>query len=869
LFNDIVLVEQGGTVTIPQKGSARARAAQQKAKKKKRGVLVGAVLLLAVAGGGYAWSVYGGGGAGPADGKVAASAPDSEQLVEKLASLKERLANNGPDPRLRTEVFAVPEEPSTKASRNELLEDVDRGLAVRQKLGKVKPPDSLTVPFDDLKAYFASVDKALEVDGQAGRDLQLWLNKARVNTRAENALGPIAVNSLTVAFREWQADRTKAGNDEAELLVLALEKRLQGIEDGRRTLLVQIPSQEKPLERALPVATLDKARQSLTETSVPAASDVDVSEVLTEIQQKFEASGPDAALVERTRKLVPTREDQIKAKDQLLIALERAGGVVTLLETTRTQPPNPELPFDTVESYYAKIELTLEPLRTGTAKALPPWAETRRTALRDEKNMQQSVMRVCRNAYTRWNRQRDDVSGTGSEDLVGNLQQLKQGIATAGRLFPDSKAEFDKIIPETALAEVKAESERVKTRQVWLGSSKKLLTVLDNVKQLADWRAVAKQTDADLEALRTGAADLAKDPAVMGDLQRASKLRDAWTEADKRVTELSAKIAAGDLKGADNVARAGMPGLEGKEEFRQLGDAAARCRDAFDGLDNKLEIDQASALLAEARELLKNYANLAPAADARIKEWIAKVDDLKRTAAGMVQIEAGTTRLSAQQVQAFFLAPTECSSGDFNKFLKELHAAVDNIKDPAAKLQAVAPRFVGADLNQERLQSLLDREQRRVSDKLPADKIDWHAAAAYCAWNGLALPTPAEWSLAAFGPGNRFAYPWGPEWSNDPQQRNTNNQKLAEVDAGGLSWRKADGKSMLHHLGGNVAEWLAAEPGATTAPQAGGRYNDSDSKAREAAGGVMSSFEKTDTRLGVGFRTALRPRTFIGQLWPR
>jgi formylglycine-generating enzyme required for sulfatase activity len=483
--------------------------------------------------------------------------------------------------------------------------------------------------------------------------------------------------------------------------------------------------------------------------------------------------------------------------------------------------------------------------------------------------MQASVLRTCRTAYTRWNKHREELAGSGSEELVADLKRLQTGIAAAGRLFPDSKSELDKIIPATALAEVQADVDRGNKMVGLLGSTKKVLEVLDGVKQLADWRAVATQSNTELENLRAGAADFAKEPAVMRDLQRATQLCLRWTEADKRVTALAAKIAAGDLKGADSVAGAGVPGIEGKEEFKQLSDAADKCRDAFEALDTQLEIDQASSLLADARAMLKSYASLAPAADERIKSWIEKVGDLKRTAAGMVQIEAGTTRASPQQVQAFFIAATECSFGDFNKFLLELRAAVANVKDPAARLQAIAPRLVGAEITQERLESLLNREVRRVSDKLPVDRLDWHAAAAYCAWNGLVLPTPAEWALAAFGPGNQFQFPWGPQWSNDPQQRNPNDKQPAEVDAGGLSWRKSQGKS-LHHLGGNVAEWLAPEQqGSASAPQAGGKYNDSEGNAKERAGGQMPSMDKTDSRPGFGFRTALRPRTFIGQLWPR
>ena len=74
----------------------------------------------------------------------------------------------------------------------------------------------------------------------------------------------------------------------------------------------------------------------------------------------------------------------------------------------------------------------------------------------------------------------------------------------------------------------------------------------------------------------------------------------------------------------------------------------------------------------------------------------------------------------------------------------------------------------------------------------------------------------------------------------------------------------------LHHLAGNVAEWLAADAGATTAQLAGGRYNDtSETKAREQAEGKLLDSDKSDARRGFGCRVVLRVQGFPGLDWPR
>ncbi len=101
-------------------------------------------------------------------------------------------------------------------------------------------------------------------------------------------------------------------------------------------------------------------------------------------------------------------------------------------------------------------------------------------------------------------------------------------------------------------------------------------------------------------------------------------------------------------------------------------------------------------------------------------------------------------------------------------------------------------------------------------DDYPVVQVDWHRAAAYCAWAGARLPTEAEWEFAARGPENRL-FPWGDTF--DPARLNYCDQSCAGMsdpsfDDGfpdtapvgsfphGASWVGA------MDMAGNVREWV-------------------------------------------------------------
>lgn len=115
----------------------------------------------------------------------------------------------------------------------------------------------------------------------------------------------------------------------------------------------------------------------------------------------------------------------------------------------------------------------------------------------------------------------------------------------------------------------------------------------------------------------------------------------------------------------------------------------------------------------------------------------------------------------------------------------------------------------------------------------PVVNVSWHAAVAYCQWEGKRLPTEAEWAHASRGK-LRGLFPWGDE-PVDKQRANYGGSGHGTTTAVGDYPANGYG---LFDMAGNVWEFLADEwqpysPGAQRNPVAGGdRFEAGDSFLR-------------------------------------
>lgn len=88
----------------------------------------------------------------------------------------------------------------------------------------------------------------------------------------------------------------------------------------------------------------------------------------------------------------------------------------------------------------------------------------------------------------------------------------------------------------------------------------------------------------------------------------------------------------------------------------------------------------------------------------------------------------------------------------------------------------------------------------------PATNLNWHEAAAYCAWLGGRLPTEGEWEKAARGV-EGYVFPWNNEWeASNANLEHYGKGSAQSVDRYGKTDRS--GYEVIN-LAGNVREWTA------------------------------------------------------------
>lgn len=165
--------------------------------------------------------------------------------------------------------------------------------------------------------------------------------------------------------------------------------------------------------------------------------------------------------------------------------------------------------------------------------------------------------------------------------------------------------------------------------------------------------------------------------------------------------------------------------------------------------------------------------------------------------------------------------------------------------------------------------------QDEALTRWPALYVTWDEAEKFCAVKHARLPTEAEWEKAARGPEGNL-YPWGDAMPN-PKLAMFGQHHVHEIPILAAVDSHDDGKSPygLHHMAGNVAEWVqdwfgfdyyAYMPDRNPAGPTTGRYKSVRGGSwkskrvmlRTATRGGSSPHQRSAT---IGFRCARSPVT--------
>jgi formylglycine-generating enzyme required for sulfatase activity len=152
----------------------------------------------------------------------------------------------------------------------------------------------------------------------------------------------------------------------------------------------------------------------------------------------------------------------------------------------------------------------------------------------------------------------------------------------------------------------------------------------------------------------------------------------------------------------------------------------------------------------------------------------------------------------------------------------------------------------------------------------PVLYVTWQEAVGFCTSQGKRLPTEAEWEKAARGP-NALLFPWG-DTAPDSERAMFGQHHVHEIPILAAVDSHLAGRSPygLHHMAGNVAEWVqdwfgldyyAYMPGRNPAGPSSGRYKGVrggswKSKIIMLRSATRSGFNPDQRSATIGFRCA-------------
>lgn len=357
-----------------------------------------------------------------------------------------------------------------------------------------------------------------------------------------------------------------------------------------------------------------------------------------------------------------------------------------------------------------------------------------------------------------------------------------------------------------------------------------------------------------------------------------------WSERRRLVQEALEALAKRDAASArERLSDRSLNTVRDKSPIAGLITSQQAVAEGFELLLTKLDIEAAKKQLEQARRELdasadvlmsagdEPFAELARQAASYPERCLERLTELEsRTKSAMAPCLGGQAEPKGESasVEPFFLDRYEVSVERYEAFLKWMK---EHPEEALKLFDGNQENFRDASRGPDYL-----RSSPRPYPTGPMQSVNYFEALAFVRHEQKSLPTAAEWWVAAKGDasqGRVRRYAFDP----DPNARDIgrsfdvsfgNNKKPMAVDSGEEA-AGFTGRNRVHHLAGNVAEWLHADPSSNEARLAGAAYSDSEAREERLTGEDFYIDRKRTGNAKYGFRGILRPKDFFGELVPK
>ncbi len=454
----------------------------------------------------------------------------------------------------------------------------------------------------------------------------------------------------------------------------------------------------------------------------------------------------------------------------------------------------------------------------------------------------------------------------GADDFparVNTLEKAKENLLAA---FPGL---WERVVPENTLETFKS---RLQMRESQDQELREIVQVVAGLEKMIPDPKMANKWTSTLEKKIQGEIQGAKTRLQGISREGPEEILKSLQALDRRVVDLEQQVLRWSgysrgfqqalMKFEEHRLKVALAEVEKLAEYNlsepRLEHLRAACQEmakGFDSLFRNLNLEAAGESFQKAREASEKGG--LGAGVSYSAQCLERLSGLRALSANMAPVPSGRVKTdenaASQAVEGFFIDRYETSVEEYRKFLEELKnvKSFDEVKEfwPS---QAIFER----DRNEPPYLSI----ESNIDPRWPIEEVDYYQARAYLLSRKRDLFTLEEWWLAAKGNLDDGPHSEFPCLRSDITTR----RKPVGEGCAALSFRL---QNSVHHLSGNVAEWVLAEKGAKRSRLIGGSYRDTEDKYFSGEQPIF--LDLTEANRGYGFRGVVRPKAFFAGLEPR